>query len=364
MMIPISRPTLGPEEEQAVLEVLRSGKLAQGERVREFESRFATDIGSRHGIATSSGTTALHLAALALGIGAGDEVILPPITFIASAAAILFCGGRPVFSDVEEDTYNLDPLKIKGAITGKTKAIMPVHMYGQGSDMEAIREVAQDHDLSILEDACQSHGASVKGKKLGTWGSLACFSFYPTKNMTTGEGGMILTDEAELADRCRLLRAHGAPEPYRHERLGYNYRMTELAAAIGIEQLKKLGGFIRKRQEHARRLDESLGGTSGIVGPRTRPDRDHVFYQYVVRVEPTAQTNREGLIKAFQGMGVGARACYPMPLYAQPALRKLGINGDCPIAEWVIPKMFELPVYPSLRPEEMEMVCRAVRSLA
>ena len=246
MKINIASPKIGKEEIKAVTEVLKSGMLAQGPKVSEFEEKFARFIGVKYAIATSSGTTALEIALRAAGIGPDDEVITSPFTFIASANSILYTGARPVFADIVEQTFNLDPEKIEAKITKKTKAIMPVHLYGNACAMTKIMVIAKKRKLAIIEDACQAHGAEWGGKKVGSFGLAGAFSLYPTKNMTTGEGGMITTNSKEIYDKANLLRAHGSKIKYYHDILGYNYRMTDIEAAIGIEQQKKLNKFNNK----------------------------------------------------------------------------------------------------------------------
>src|SRR3989304_8088785 len=238
-MIHIASPLIGEEEKKAVEEVRSSGMLAQGPKVRELEEAFSRYIGSGHAIAANNGTTALHAALLACGIKRGDEVITTPFSFIATANTILYCGAKPVFADISEKTFNIDPEKIKDKITKKTKALLIVHLYGLPCEMKGILEICEEHNLRLIEDACQAHGAEYKGKKVGSFGDAACFSFYPTKNMTTGEGGMIKTNDMEVAEKAMLLREHGSKVRYHHEILGYNYRMTAIASAIGIEQLKR-----------------------------------------------------------------------------------------------------------------------------
>lgn len=266
-MIPISLPLLGEEEKRAVLETIDSGQLAQGRRVKAFEEAFAAVCGVRHAIATSSGTTALHAAVLAHGIGPGDEVITTPFTFIASANAAIFVGARPVFVDIDERTYNIDPGRIEAAISPRTKAILPVHLFGNPCDMETIMDIAAKHGLVVIEDACQAHGATVGGRKVGSFGT-GCFSFYPTKNITTAEGGIITTNDDELADRVRLIRSHGQRERYYHEMIGYNFRMTEIQAAIGLVQLGKLEQFNVARRTHAEYLTARL---RGVIVPTETP---------------------------------------------------------------------------------------------
>ncbi len=249
-MINMAKPIIGDEEKKAVLEVLDSGILAQGPRVAAFEEGFAKLCGVRHAIATSSGTTALHLAMLAHGIGDGDEVITSPFTFIASANSVLYAGGTPVFVDIDPHTFNMDVSKIESAITPHTKAILPVHLYGLTCDMDAIMAVARKHNLVVIEDACQSHAAEFKGKRAGSFGT-GTFSLYPTKNMTSAEGGMITTDDDAIAEKCKVIRNHGMRRRYYHDELGYNFRMTDVHAAIGNAQLAKLNTHNAKRAQNA-----------------------------------------------------------------------------------------------------------------
>src|SRR5579863_8916690 len=241
-MIPIAQPLLGSEESDAILRVLASGQLAQGEHVAAFERRFAEVCHVREAVAVSSGTAALHLALLAHGIGQGDEVITTPFSFAATANVILLVGATPVFVDIERDTYNLDPMLVEATITPRTKAILPVHLYGNPCAMPQLQAIAKTHNIVLIEDACQAHAAAIDGKPVGSFG-IGCFSFYPTKNMTTGEGGMITTNDPAVAERLRLLRNHGQKERYSHTTLGYNLRMTDMQAAIGLVQIEKLETF-------------------------------------------------------------------------------------------------------------------------
>ena len=360
MMIPVARPNLGDEEKRAVLEVLDSGILAQGPRVKAFEEAFAAYVGRKHAVAVCNGTAALHVALLAHGIGKGQEVLVPPLTFFASAATVLLCGARVRFADVEEDTYNLDPGKAKRALTAKTMAIMPVHLFGQTATMDPIRELAAERDLVVIEDACQAHGATYQGRKAGALGHTACFSFYPTKNMTTTEGGMVVTDDDAVAERCRMLRDQGQSAKYVHDIVGFNLRMTEVCAAIGLVQLRRLDGFVQRRRETARYLTEHLQDVKGFVLPVERPDRTHSFYQYVVRATPKFPMPRDELVKFLTDRGVGSRPSYPMPLYEQKALAGVK-HRRCRVAERVIPQMFELPVHPLVSDADRETIVAAVR---
>jgi dTDP-4-amino-4,6-dideoxygalactose transaminase len=363
-MIPIARPLLGDEELAAVKEVLESGMLAQGPRVKAFEDAFAAYVGRKHGIAVTNGTAALHIALMAHGLSPGQDVIVPPLTFFASASTVLLCGAKPVFVDVDRATYNLDPEKLEAAITRRTAAIMPVHLYGQTAEMDPINEVAEAHDLAVLEDACQAHGAQYHGKKAGNLGDTGCFSFYPTKNMTTGEGGIIVTDDEEVARKARLLRDHGQTSKYEHAMVGYNCRMTEVAAAIGLVQLRKLDAWVARRRANANALTKGLDGIEGLVPPAEGNWMVHSFYQYVVRAEPKFPMARDEVVSALVEEGIGSRPSYPAPLYRQKALRDLKIRGRCPVAEAVVPRLFELPVHPGVTPDDVERIVEAVDRLS
>jgi len=359
-LIPVAKPNFDDEERKAVLEVLDSGMLAQGARVKAFEDAFASYVGRKHAVAVCNGTAALHLALLAHGIGKGHEVIVPPLTFFASAATVIHTGARPRFSDIEAETYNLDPEKLKRALTKRTKAVMPVHLFGQTASMAPINEVAADHDLIVLEDACQAHGAEYQGKKAGALGHTACFSFYPTKNMTTTEGGMIVTDDDAVAERSRMLRDQGQSAKYVHDVVGFNLRMTEVCAAIGLVQLGKLDAFVRRRRETAHYLTERLQDAKGLLAPAEPSDRVHAFYQYVVRATPKFLRSRDDLVRFLTDRGVGSRPSYPMPLYEQKALAGLK-RRRCAVAEKVIPQLFELPVHPLVSDSDRDTIVAAVQ---
>ncbi|MBC7260969.1 MAG: DegT/DnrJ/EryC1/StrS family aminotransferase, partial [Chloroflexi bacterium] len=335
-------------------EVLDSGQLAQAERVRAFEEAFAAYCGTKHAIATSSGTTALQTAILAHGIGPGDEVITTPFTFIASANAILFAGARPVFVDIDERSYNINPYCIEAAITPRTKAILPVHLFGNPCDMEAIMDIAMRHGLAVIEDACQAHGAMVQGKKVGSFGT-GCFSFYPTKNITTAEGGMITTDDDKIADRARLIRNHGQRERYCHEMIGYNFRMTEIQAAIGLVQLGKLEQFIAMRRANAAYLTQRL---KGVIIPVEAPGCRHVYHQYTIRVPH----GRDQLAAHLHQKGIATGIYYPLPVHKQRAYQRLGYADHLPVAEAMSREVLALPVHPALTREELDQIVEGVNS--
>jgi dTDP-4-amino-4,6-dideoxygalactose transaminase len=356
-MIPIAKPIIGKEEEDALLEVIASGMMVQGPKVREFEERFAELCGVEHAIATSSGTTALHIAMLANQVGPSDEVITSPFSFIASANCALYVGARPVFVDIEPDFYTIDPARIEERITAKTKAIIPIHLYGQACEMDAILEIAQKYNLAIIEDACQAHGATYKGRSVGSFGT-ACYSLYATKNMTTIEGGLILTNDTQVAERARLLRNHGSPKTYEHVILGYNMRMTDLVAAIGLVQLRKLKEWNSIRQTNASYLTQNLSKISGIVTPKIREHAEHVFHQYTIRI-----SDRDNSAKKLREKGIGVGVHYPTPIHHQPLYQELGYTDSLPVAEAASREVLSLPVHPSLTKDDLDSIVEAVASL-
>ena len=353
-MIPIAKPMIGEEEKKAVLDILDSGMLAQGKKVKEFEEKFAEYIGTKHAIATSSGTTALHLVLLASGIKNGDEVITTPFTFISTTTSILFCNAKPTFADINPKTFNIEPEKIESMITSKTKAILPVHLYGQPCEMDKILEIAENHNLVVIEDACQAHGAEYYGKKVGSIGNAGCFSFYPTKNMTTGEGGMVTTNDEKLAEKVRLLRSHGQKERYSYMMVGYNFRMTNIAAAIGVEQLKKVDKFNDKRIKNAEFLSEQLNDV--VETPYVLPNVKHVFHQYTIKTD-----KRELLMENLKKDGIGFGIYYPKPLHYYGIFKKYGNNG-LKNAENVSRKVLSLPIHPSLSKGDLEKIVYLVKN--
>jgi dTDP-4-amino-4,6-dideoxygalactose transaminase len=356
--IPLSRPSIAQAEIDAVSDVLRSGNLAQGERVALFEAAFAAYVGCAYAVATSSGTTALQLALLSLGIGPGDEVITTPFTFVATASSIAHTGARPVFADIDPGTLNLAPESVRGRISPRTRAIIPVHLYGSPCDMPALTAIAQEYGLALVEDACQAHGAEFGGRRVGSSG-IVCFSFYATKNMTCGEGGMICTADSDLAERANLLRNHGMRVRYQHEALGYNFRLTDVHAAIGLAQLSRLDAFNRARRDNAAYYDTHLVGARR---PNLYPDTKSAWHQYTLLVEPA---RRDAVVARLQRGGVGVGIYYPLPVHRQPIAETLGISAYCPVADAAAASVFSIPVHASLSREERDyVVAEANRALS
>jgi perosamine synthetase len=354
-MIPISKPLFDEKDYEAVREVLASGYVVQGPKTAALEEAFAQVCGVRHAVATSSGTTALHIALLAHGIGPGDEVITTPLTFIATASSILHAGARPVFVDIDEQTFNIDPGLIEDKITPRTRAIMPVHLYGQVCDMDAILSIAERHGLVVVEDAAQAIGAEAHGRRAGSFG-CGCFSLYATKNVTSVEGGVITTDDPGVAERARLLRSHGSARRYYYDSLGYNFRMTDIHAAIGLVQMQKLEQATAARQANAAFLSENL---RGVVVPSVPDGYRHVFHQYTIRVPE----GRDEAVERLKAAGVGTGIFYPLPLHRQKLFLDLGYDDSLPVAERVAREVISLPVHPALSRADLEHIVASVNAL-
>ena len=349
-MISIAKPLIGEEEKKAVMKVLDSGMIASGPKTKEFEEEFAKYVDTKYALAATSGTAALHLGLLSLGIKENDEVIIPSFSFIASVNSILFCNATPKFCDIDEKTFNIDTDKIKALINKKTKAIMPVHLYGMSANMKEIQKIAEDNDLLVIGDAAQAHGAAFNGKMVGSFGNLECFSFYPTKNMTTGEGGMITTNDEELFEIANSIRNHGREKTkwgYEHGRIGYNYRMTDISAAIGLEQLRKLPRFLKKRRENAKFYDKNL---ENVETPHILDGAKHAYHQYTIKCK-----NRDKLLEELKKNEIGFGIYYPKPLHKYPHLEKFGHN-DLKVSERLVNEVLSLPVHPALTKEELEKV--------
>jgi perosamine synthetase len=356
-VIPISKPQIGETEKQAVLEVLSSGMLAQGQRVAQLEERYTEVCGTYYAVATSSGTTALHIALMAHGIGSGDEVITTPFTFIATVNSVLFVGATPVLVDIEEETFNIDPALVEAAVTPRTRAIMPVHLYGYPCDMDAILDIAQRHGLIVIEDTAQAIGATYKGKPAGSFGT-GCFSLYATKNIAAGEGGMITTNDEALADRCRLLRSHGQRRRYYYESLGYNFRMTDIHAAIALAQMDRLDEFTAKRRSNATYLSANI---TSVITPKVREGYGHVYHQYTVRLG--GGRDRDAAAQQLRDAGVGTGIFYPVPAHQHDYMRKVVGETSLPVTEQLTKEVISLPVHPGLNQADLETIVGAVNRL-
>jgi len=351
--IPIAKPIIGRDVRKAVNKVLRSGNLTQGPEVSAFEREFSKFVNERECVAVNSGTSALHLALLSLGIGTGDEVIIPSFTFAATANSVALTGAKPVFVDIDIKSYNIDPNLIENAITPSTKAIQVVHLYGLPADMTRIVEIAKRHNLVIIEDAAQAHNAAINDQPVGTFGDAAAFSFYPTKNMTSGEGGMIVFKDRNAARLARLFRNQGMEKRYQNEIVGFNLRMTDIHAAIGRAQLKHLSKWIKKRQDNATTLSSKL---QNVVTPFTPAGFSHVFHQYTIRVPKNRDTFADSLSKA----GVGNSVYYPTQVHKLPSFNSA---ISLPQTQLATETVLSLPVHPSLSKQELSKVANVVNSL-
>lgn len=366
-MIQISKPIVGDEEIQGVNEVLRSGMLAQGPRVKELEEKFAQYCGAKHAIAMNSGTAAIHAGLYALDVKEGDEVITTPFTFVASANPILMLGAKVVFADISENDFNIDPEKIKEKITEKTRCILPVDLYGQICDSGKIKAIAEEHGLKIFEDACQAIGAEQDGKRAGSIFHAGAFSLYATKNIMCGEGGVVTTDDDEVAEKCRRFRHHGQSEKTRYEYwdLGYNYRLTDLQAAIAIPQLGRADQLNDKRIANAGKLSQGLSRIPGLILPGINPGNRHVFHQHTIRITEEAKFKREDLMSYLKEKGIGCGIYYPKPLHLHPHFAKFGYKeGDFPVAEKIAKEVLSLPVHPSLSDEDVNHIIETIRNYA
>ncbi|NIO37105.1 aminotransferase class I/II-fold pyridoxal phosphate-dependent enzyme [Candidatus Bathyarchaeota archaeon] len=358
-MIPINVPQIGEEEIQAVIKVLRNGPLTHGlgtgPMVTKFERAFARFMNAKYAIAVNTGTSALHLAIAAAGVEQGDEVILPSFTFVATAEVIAMIRARPIFVDIDLETYNINPEKIDKAITAKTKAIMPVDLYGLSANMQPIREIADKHGLAIIEDSAQAHGASYRGKPPGAFADAACWSFYASKNMTTGEGGMVTTDNDKLVEKIRSMRSHGEKEKYMSFMLGHNYRMSELQAAIGLQQLRKLPKFVAKRRWNAERLSIALKEADSLKLPNVPNGYKHSWYLYTARLRSADAKKRDQMIDRLKQKGIEAHAYYVNPIHLMPYYKRFG-KSRLPQTEQAAKQVFSLPVHPLVTAQQIDFI--------
>ncbi|MCK5628001.1 DegT/DnrJ/EryC1/StrS family aminotransferase [Candidatus Bathyarchaeota archaeon] len=366
-MIPINLPQIGEEEVEAVVEVLKSGKLThglgEGPRVKKFEKAFAKFAEAKHAVAVNTGTAALHSAVVGTGLNKDFEVILPSFTFVATAEAVILAGGKPVFVDIDPKTYNISSTEIEKAITKRTEAIMPVDLYGLPADMKCIREIADQNDLLIIEDAAQAHGAIYNRKPVGKMADATCWSFYASKNITTGEGGMVTTDSNQIAKKIRLFRTHGEKAKYASRMFGHNYRMSEIQAAIGCVQLGKLSGFLTKRRENVRRLMDLLQKTKRLELPIEPPDRRHSWYLFTVRLERATEQERNRVVRELREKGIGSTIYYSNPIHLMPYYRDVLGTSELPETEKASKQVFSLPVHPGVTEEQVTHIANSLLSI-
>lgn len=359
--IPLARPLISDDDKRRVLEVLESGHLVAGRWVREFERAFSAYLGAAHGAATSSGTAALDIALAAAEVRPGARVVTTPFSFVSTTNAVIRHGGVPVFADIEPQTFNLDPASVASILdrTPGVEALLIVHLYGLPSRMDALMDLARKHHLAVIEDAAQAHGAAFGGRKVGTFGVAAAFSFYPSKNLTTGEGGMVVTNDARLAERARMLINVGQSSPYVYEMLGGNSRMTEIAGALGIGQLARLDEHNARRRRNAAQLTAGLRDLDWLAVPSAPRGHTHVYHQYTLRVPAV----RDRLARHLEAQGIATRVYYPSPIHKSPLYHRLGF-GDvmCPEAERAAEEVLSIPVHPALGEEEVHRIVQAIRA--
>jgi perosamine synthetase len=363
-MITIASPIIEQEEIKAVNDVLTSGMLAQGPKVAELEEAFAAYCGTHYAVAVNSGTAALHAALYAAGVKPGDEVITAAYSFIATVNCILMIGATPVLVDIDPVTFNMDVDQVARVITSKTKAIIPVHLYGQPADSDELRILADKHGLKIVEDACQAVGAEYKGKKTGNLGDLGCFSLYATKNIMSGEGGIVTTNDEAHVVALKQFRQHGMSAQYEYVDLGYNYRLSDLHGAIAVEQLKKIERFTAARRENAQRLDEGLKDIPGLIRPTVASGRTHVYNQYTIRLTKDFPVDRQAFMNTLREAGIAAGVYYPKGMHAYPHIQKFGYKmGDFPETERAAQEVVSLPVHPKVTGADIAMMAAVIKEL-
>lgn len=365
-MIPVCVPLLGEKELAYVTDCVKMNWISsKGKYVEEFERKFAAYCGCKYGITTTNGTTAIHLALASIGLEKGDEVIIPAFTMIGSVFPIVYCGAKPVLVDAEPETWNMNVNQIEEKITNRTKAIMPVHIYGHPCDMDPIMKIAKKHGLYVVEDAAEAHGAEYKGKKAGGIGDAGCFSFYANKIITCGEGGMVVTNSEKIAQHAAALKdlsfSDGKKRIYLHSEIGYNYRMTNLQAAIGLAQFERINDFVEMRRKNARLYSESLKGVNGISLPTEREWAKNVYWMYSILVEPEFGLSRDELMAALEKKGIETRSFF-IPMNEQPVFRNMHLfkGENYPVAEELSKKGLYLPSSSGLKPDEIAYVCDSI----
>jgi perosamine synthetase len=360
-LIRINQPSIGKEEIDAAVEVLKSGILTEksgmGPKVLEFEKDFARYVGAKHAVALNTGTAALHSAVLVAGVKPGDEVIIPSFTFHATAEVVLMTGAEPVFADIDPDTYTITAETVEAVMTRNTKVIMPVHLYGLPADLDPLKKLARERGLTLIEDAAQAHGAEYDGSKIGSIGDMTCFSMYAGKNMTTGEGGMVTTNDDDYSEKLRMIRSHGEERPYWPTTVGNNYRMTELLAAVGIAQLRKLPSFLERRRKNAQFFGEKLGMLGKVVVPKEPERRRSAWYLYTLRLRGANAGKRNKVVEKLRSRNIEAAVYYESPLHLLPLYRERSTSRrPLPETEKACRQVFSLPVHPRLTDSELEYI--------
>ena len=363
-MIPIARPVFSEKTIEDVSKVLRSGYIRQGPKTKEFEERFRERVGAEYAYAVNSGTAALHVAYLST-LKPGDEVIVPAFTFFATVSTVIYSNGRPVFVDIDPETFLIDPEDVKEKMTNRTRAIAPVHLFGNAADMDALNDLAEDHDLAIVNDSAQAHGTEINGKDIGSFDTLNCYSFYPSKSMTTGEGGIVTTNDEKLYELGCLIRSHGDDARYHHVVLGLNYRMTDIAAAIGLNQLQDLDHYLERRRHSGSILREGIGKIDGLHPQKIGKGVNHSYSYFSLVMDPERfRCSRDEFIDALRAENIGCAVHYPIPLTKQPAITKLMKPEACPVSEETSERIFSLPMHPYLSDKNLNEIREGVEKVA
>ena len=362
--IPIAKPLFDEKTIKDVADVLRSGYIRQGPRTRELEERFKEKTGAGYCYAVSSGTAALHIAYLST-LKPGDEVIAPSFTFFATVSTVIYADGKPVFADIDPDTFIIDPEDVKEKITPRTRAIAPVHLFGNAADMKALNDLAEDHGLLIINDSAQAHGTEVDGRDIGSYDTINCYSFYPTKSMTTGEGGIVTTNDPELHRLGCLIRSHGDDARYHHVMLGLNYRMTDIAAAIGLNQLDDLDEHLRERRRNGKRLREALSKIDGLRPQKITEGVNPSYSYFSLVMDPDRyRCTRDEFMEALEAENISCAVHYPIPLTKQPAITSLMKPQETPVSEAISERIFSLPMHPELTEEDLKNIVKGVEKVA
>lgn len=362
--VQIAKPVFDEKTVKEVSEVLRSGYVRQGPKTKEFEEKFAEAVGAKHAYAVSNGTAALHVTYLSV-LKPGDEIIVPSFTFFATASMAFHSRAKPVFADIDPETFIIDPEDVKGKITRKTKAVVPVHLFGNAANMDALNDLAEDHGFTIISDSAQAHGTSYDGRDVGSFDTLNCYSFYPTKTLTTGEGGIVTTNDDELYRLGCLLRSHGDDARYHHVIVGLNYRLTDIAAVIGLNQLSQMGDFLEKRRHFGAKYKEGMAKIDGIQPQRVEDKVNHSYsYFSSVMDLDMFRCSRDDFLEALRAENIDCAVHYPIPLNRQPAITDLLEPEDCPVSEDVAKRIFSLPMHPELTDEDLENVLVGVEKVA
>jgi perosamine synthetase len=362
--INVAKPIISEEVLDEIREIIKSGYLRQGSRVKKFEELFKEAVGAEYAYATNNGTSALHLSYLST-INPGEEVIVPSFTFLATASMVHYAMGKPIFADIDPETFTIDPEDVKEKITSKTRAIVPVHLFGNSADVKTLKDLCEDHELYLIHDSAQAHGTRYDGKDVGSIEDLNCYSFYPSKTLTTGEGGMVTTNNPEIDQKGRLLRAHGDDGRYHHVLLGLNYRLTEIQAAIGIDQMRQFKGFLQRRKKIGKKLRTGINDIEGLTTQKTTPKTEPSYSYFSLTMDPELYCcSRDEFMDALKAENIDCAVHYPIPLTVQPVVKEMWNPEPCPVSEETSKKIMSLPIHPALSDEDAGSILLALEKVS